>query len=70
MLTKGERDLVCSARGCQEKAQYAVVWSNPKIHTNRSKTWLSCPEHKEFLTKYIQYRKFPFEVKDIGQLDK
>ncbi len=68
MLSKGTLDKICSARGCNGKGLYAIVWSNPKIHTDRTKTWLACEEHKDFLTEYIALRSFPYEVKTIDEL--
>ena len=39
--------LVCSAKGCQEPAVWALVWNNPKLHTpDRRKSWLACDEHR------------------------
>ena len=61
-LTRGPRDRVCSARGCEEAATCAVVWSNPKIHRGREKTWLACEEHRAFLLDYVAYRGFPARV--------
>ena len=36
-LAPGPEDLACSARGCSRKAEVAIIWSNPAIHTGRSK---------------------------------
>lgn len=68
MLSKGTLDKVCSSRGCNNKGIYAIVWANPKIHTDRTKTWLACEEHKDFLTEYIALRSFPYEVKNADEL--
>lgn len=64
-LARGPRDLICSARECEEKATQALVWSNPAIHTGRTKTWLSCPEHVNFLLDYLAYRNFPVETMPV-----
>ena len=61
-LARGPRDLICSARECEQKATQALIWSNPAIHTGRHKTWLSCPEHVAFLHEYLAYRNFPVET--------
>lgn len=61
-LARGPRDLICSARECEEKATQALVWSNPAIHTGRTKTWLACPDHVTFLQDYLSYRRFPVDV--------
>lgn len=67
-LARGPRDGVCSARGCEEAATCAVVWSNPKIHHGREKTWLACEEHRSFLLDYVAYRGFPARVVGLGEL--
>lgn len=61
-LARGPRDLICSARECEQAATQALVWSNPAIHTGRTKTWLSCPHHVDFLRDYLAYRRFPVEI--------
>lgn len=68
MLSKGILDKICSVRGCNEKATHAIVWSNPKIHVDRTKTWLSCENHKDFLCEYIALRSFPYELKTIDEI--
>ena len=62
-LAKGPEQGVCSARGCARRATLAIIWRNPAIHTGRTKTWLSCPEHLDHLKRYFTYRSFPYEVK-------
>ena len=62
-LAKGPEQGVCSARGCTRRATLAIIWRNPAIHTGRTKTWLSCPEHLDHLKRYFTYRSFPYEVK-------
>jgi len=43
-----------------------VVWRNPKIHTDgRTKTWLACAEHVDFLRDYLAARDFFLEVKPL-----
>ena len=59
----GARPLVCSAKGCQQAAHWALRWNNPKLHTpDRRKTWLACEEHKESLSSFLQLRGFLREV--------
>lgn len=60
---------VCSARQCTEVARWAVIWSNPKIHSAREKTWLACDGHKDFLTEFVALREFPHRVVPIGDID-
>jgi hypothetical protein len=51
--------LVCSAKGCRQPATVALRWNNPKLHTpDRRKTWLACPEHEEYLARFLDMRGF------------
>ncbi|MDO5722082.1 MAG: hypothetical protein Q4P06_06025 [Actinomycetaceae bacterium] len=59
---------VCSARQCTEVARWAVVWSNPKIHFGREKTWLACDGHREFLEQFVALRQFPHRVIAVADL--
>ncbi len=68
MLHKGIKDKICSARLCDNKAKYAIVWSNPSIHLNRQKIWLACEQHREFLSNYIAIRNFPYEIKNADEV--
>ena len=55
--------LICSAKGCQEPAVWAVVWNNPKLHTpDRRKSWLACGEHRQHLSDFLAARGFLLEV--------
>ncbi len=55
--------LVCSAKGCQQTAVWALVWNNPKLHTpDRRKSWLACDEHREQLADFLAARRFLREV--------
>lgn len=55
--------LICSAKGCQQAASYAVVWNNPKVHTpEREKTWLACEQHREWLSSFLDKRGFLLRV--------
>jgi hypothetical protein len=55
--------LVCSAKGCQEQADWALVWNNPKLHTpDRRKTWLACEQHRSSLADFLGARGFLLEV--------
>ena len=68
-LSRGPRDLICSARGCEEPATKAIVWRNPMIGRKRAKTWLSCDEHVDFLADYMRYRSFPHRIVGIDLRD-
>jgi len=54
---------VCSAKGCQLPAAWALRWNNPKIHSpERRKVWLACEAHKEPLAEFLSARGF---LKDV-----
>lgn len=60
----------CSRAGCRDEAQWAILWRNPKIHTEeRRKTWLACEEHLVTLREFLSDRSFPLEVVTVGELD-
>ena len=60
--------LVCSAKGCQEAAVWALVWNNPKLHTpDRRKSWLACDEHREQLASFLGARQFLREVVPVAE---
>lgn len=53
----------CSAKGCTQPAEWALLWNNPKIHTpERRKTWLACSEHRQHLDDFLTARGF---LKDV-----
>lgn len=57
----------CSRAGCNELAHFKVIWRNPKIHTDgRTKTWLACAEHVEYLKEYLDNRGMFLEVANLG----
>lgn len=40
----------CSRKGCQQAAEFQLLWNNPKVHTpERRKIWLACSEHVGWL---------------------
>jgi hypothetical protein len=50
---------VCSARGCQAPAAWALLWNNPRLHTaDRRKTWLACNDHRDTLGDFLRARSF------------
>ncbi len=54
-----ESSAICSARGCQAAATWAIVWNNPRLHTpEREKTWVACGEHKQPLADHLAVRSF------------
>lgn len=59
----------CSRAGCQNDADQAIRWRNPKIHdATRRKTWLACAEHLEYLRDFLEARSFPLEVISLEHL--
>ena len=62
-MSVGDESLVCSAKGCQQPAEWALLWNNPKLHTpDRRKTWLACDDHREQLADFLGARGF---LKDV-----
>jgi hypothetical protein len=60
----------CSRAGCREQATWRVDWRNPKIHTDgRTKTWLACDEHREFLDGFLTSRGFPVTVRALDDAE-
>jgi hypothetical protein len=58
----------CSAKGCQQPAQWALVWNNPKLHSpDRRKSWLACDEHREQLAGFLGARGFLREVVPVDE---
>jgi len=54
---------VCSAKGCQSPAVWAIQWNNPKLHTpDRRKVWLACGDHRESLSQFLEARNFLRDV--------
>ena len=50
---------VCSAKGCQQPAVWALLWNNPRLHTpDRRKTWLACEAHRSTLGDFLGARGF------------
>lgn len=53
----------CSRAGCRERASWRVEWRNPRIHTaERTKTWMACDEHVDYLRAFLAARDFPVTV--------
>lgn len=60
--------LVCSSRGCREKARWELHWNNPRLHTpDRRKVWLACDEHRETLAEFLGARSFLRDVVPAGE---
>lgn len=60
----------CSRAGCRETATWRIDWRNPKIHTDgRTKTWLACEEHRDFLDGFLSSRGFPVTVSALDDAE-
>ena len=66
-LGRGPKDLVCSNRGCENAATFAITWSNPTLPFGRPKNWLTCDEHRVTLEKYLGYRDFPQNTRPLAE---
>ncbi|MDI3330897.1 MAG: hypothetical protein QJR09_09225 [Micrococcus sp.] len=57
----------CSRKGCRQDAAWRLEWNNPRIHApERRKTWLACPEHRDWLADYLRSRGL---LKDVLSLE-
>lgn len=62
-------DLVCSAKGCRQQAEWGLRWNNPRLHTEeRRKTWLACEAHRQHLEHFLSARSFLRETIPISEL--
>ena len=53
----------CSRKGCRAPGAWALLWNNPKLHDPAyRKTWLTCDDHREYLTGFLSARGFLREV--------
>lgn len=60
------QQLQCSRAKCAETASFALHWRNPNIHTDgRTKTWLACSEHHDYLQTFLATRNFLLDVSEI-----
>lgn len=65
-----EPELVCSAKGCRAEATAALLWNNPRLHTEgRRKVWLACPDHRDHLASFLSARSFLRAVVGVDELD-
>ncbi|MGN8130438.1 hypothetical protein [Paenarthrobacter sp. 22069] len=67
-----ETGAMCSRKACRAQASWELLWNNPKIHSpERRKSWLACPEHREWLEDYLQTRGLWKETRalDLGGAD-
>lgn len=58
----------CSRVQCRAEARWRLEWHNPAIHTDgRTKVWLACDEHREFLSDFLSIREFPLIVTELSE---
>ena len=59
----------CSRASCRRPAAHRLDWRNPRLHdAGRSKTWLACDEHLEYLSGFLTARDFPLAVTPIDSV--
>lgn len=59
----GPSSPTCSRAGCRAAATSRVQWRNPRIHAaDRTKVWLACDEHRDYLRDFLAARDFPVAV--------
>jgi len=57
----------CSRAGCRADASWRIEWRNPRIHTaERSKTWVACADHVDYLREFLAARDFPVAVSALA----
>lgn len=57
----------CSRAECRESARWRIEWRNPRIHAeDRTKTWVACDEHVEYLRAFLAAREFPVSVSALA----
>lgn len=53
----------CSRAGCSAEATARIEWRNPRIHgPERTKVWLGCDAHRDYLRDFLAARDFPVAV--------
>jgi len=60
-------DATCSRAGCRAPARWRIDWRNPRIHSvDRTKTWVACDEHRDYLHEFLAAREFPVAVSPLA----
>lgn len=58
----------CSRAGCRLSATWRIEWRNPRIHSaDRTKTWVACDTHVDYLREFLAAREFPVAVQPLVQ---
>lgn len=56
----------CSRARCALDASWRIEWRNPRIHaSDRTKVWLACDEHRDYLRGFLEARSFPVAVRPL-----
>ncbi len=59
----------CSSKGCQQPAQWGLLWNNPRLHTpERHKVWLACDDHRSTLGDFLTARQFLRDVVPVADI--
>jgi hypothetical protein len=62
-----DQELLCSAKGCRAAATVDLSWRNPRLHdATRTKHWLACDEHAEYLAEFLAMRGFLLDRQPMG----
>lgn len=57
----------CSRARCVSDASWRIEWRNPRIHApDRTKVWLACDEHRDYLSGFLEARSFPVAVHPLA----
>jgi hypothetical protein len=60
----------CSRAGCRASARWRIDWRNPRIHAgDRTKTWVACDEHRDYLREFLAARNFPVSVAALADTE-
>lgn len=66
MILDDPAPATCSRAGCRRTAQWRIDWRNPRIHRDgRTKTWVACDDHLDYLREFLAARNFPVSVSGL-----
>ncbi|WP_322409224.1 hypothetical protein [Microbacterium invictum] len=67
-MSGGQSEAQCSRAGCRAAATWLIRWRNPRIHApDRWKTWVACPDHRDYLREFLAARAFPVDVSALDR---
>ncbi|CAN5359140.1 hypothetical protein BH23ACT6_BH23ACT6_01360 [soil metagenome] len=68
-MSEAQSPVVCSAKACRATATHAIIWRNPRLHTeSRRKVWVACGDHRDTLASFVDLRGFLIEVIAVQDL--